>query len=711
MEKKDSGEIITISLYLFLSIFCALGLISILATGGSDGGGSRSHVLSGTATKGIIKFGIVTAVELDADGGVMAEVGTAMTDEDGNYELELNSNYSGGVVRLSVTAGTTTEMICDAFGGWGSGVSFGDSVSLANDFSMEAVVQPEGGIVNVQITPFTHMAAAIALNADTLDASAVANAVSEVNQIVGVNILETEVVDITDSTSLAGASSDAKQMALFNAAMAEILFDDTSLQDNLDDLASSFSDGIFSSGDTITITQILDAVQDTLSEAGDSSVSEYLEEEITDVGTIITVIEEQIDGGVFDPEPAGAANGPKIDQAKALITSARTFVEQIASDSEDPLDALGLDIQVAGEVLSDDAVAANQLVGDLLDQVFMYFDMHETFNIVDELDDPKTGGYDIEIGEHGTVNVVFSENTVAMEISGELSGTTRTVDIGLNIATNFTSDQLTFNSETGLLEALTSVKSGKLTISGRIAVNGDEPEPLTSLVYNSVALEITLSEEVDLDWESEESDLISKLKAVNLTGSMDIEANGASFEGDVEINMVSLKNATAEQPPVSLQKISISGQFTGSDNSTLTAGASLTIDNAASFDTVGFFESADNFLQGNLTVSTTADITGLPEASIVISVDRNTFKGFEGSITVSHGGQSFKLEAESSDVDSDTASLTLTNPDGVKLIVDLVDAEIIDGTVSVSGTQIGTVSVVNGLVLVRYNDGTFETLY
>ncbi|MHC5073992.1 MAG: hypothetical protein ACYTFE_04115, partial [Planctomycetota bacterium] len=603
MEKKDRGEIITISLYLFLSIFCALGLISILATGGSDGGGSRSHVLSGTATKGIIKFGIVTAVELDADGGVMAEVGTAMTDEDGNYELELNSNYSGGVVRLSVTAGTTTEMICDAFGGCGSGVSFGDSVSLANDFSMEAVVQPEGDIVNVQITPFTHMAAAIALNSDNLDASAVANAVSEVNQIVGVNILETEVVDITDSTSLAGASSDAKQMALFNAAMAEILFDDTSLQDNLDDLASSFNDGIFSSGDTITITQILDAVQDTLSEAGDSSVSEYLEEEITDVETIITVIEGQIDGGVFDPEPAGAADESKIDRAKALITSARTFVEQLASDSEDPLDALGLDIQVAGEVLSDDAVAANQLVGDLLDQVFMYFDMHETFNIVDELDDPKTGGYDIEIGEHGTVNVVFSENPVAMEISGELSGTTRTVDIGLNIATNFTSDQLTFNSETGLLEALTSVKSGELTISGSIAVNGDEPEPLTSLVYNSVALKITLSEEVDLDLESEESDLISKLKAVNLMGSMAIEANGASFEGDVEINMVSLKNATAEQPPVSLQKISISGQFTGSDNSTLTAGASLTIDNAASFDTVGFFESEDNFLQGNLTVS------------------------------------------------------------------------------------------------------------
>jgi hypothetical protein len=192
---------------------------------------------------------------------------------------------------------------------------------------------------------------------------------------------------------------------------------------------------------------------------------------------------------------------------------------------------------------------------------------------------------------------------------------------------------------------------------------------------------------------------------------MTIQANGASFEGDMEINMVSLKNATAEQPPVSLQKISISGEFTGSDGSTLTAGASLTIDNAASFDTVGFFESEDNFLQGNLTVSTTADIAGLPETSIVISVDRNAFKGFEGSVTVSYDGQSFKLEAESSDVDSDAASLTLTNPDGVKLIVDLVDAEIIDGTVSVSGTQIGTVSVVNGLVLVRYNDGTFETLY
>ncbi|MCW8995799.1 MAG: hypothetical protein OQK77_08285, partial [Psychromonas sp.] len=132
------------------------------------------------------------------------------------------------------------------------------------------------------------------------------------------------------------------------------------------------------------------------------------------------------------------------------------------------------------------------------------------------------------------------------------------------------------------------------------------------------------------------------------------------------------------------------------------------------------FETADNFVQGTFTVTADLNVSELPQASVVASASRTAFAGGNAQVTVSYDGSSFTIAAESDDLEAEeypTATLSITNPDGVKLSVNMSETQNGDdyelaGTVSVGGTAVGTIEETdNGLVLVRYTDGTFETLY
>ncbi len=820
--------------------------------------------LSGTAAKGIIQSGIVTAVELDASGSDVATVGTTKTDESGHYELKLGDNYTGGVVRLRISADSNTTMKCDAFDGCG-GSEFGDSVSLDSNFSLDAVVKPEADTVKVQITPLTHMAAARALSSGTVSADTIASAVSEVNQIVGVNIMENEVVDITDASSLVGASAEAKQLALFNAGLAEVLVDGN-MQTNLDELASSFEDGQFSSTDGITITEITTAVSDAAEAAvGRDDLQEVLEDEINAVEAVVAVIESATSDGVYNPEPASNTALTEVAQAKAMLTNARTFVEQIGTSFDEPMDALGLDAQTAEDVLSEDTAAMSQLLTDVIDQVFVNLDKAIP-NLMTELNSPTPGGYYVEIFDDATepnslgsvtATVSSSAEGVAISISGELTGAveggtaSRTVTLtDFKIASNITKEQLEFGvTDKNLLMAITSIDGAELTVSGTAATDAVDQTPATSITLNSVAFAVDFSsaqDSINTYTSSDEQDdaLESALSAASFMGDMSIEANGATFNGEVELKLVNFSNTLGENP-LSLQKIALDGYFI-SAKGTFSAAATLMIDNATSFDTYALidhdeklrsylnstpvtgmstadidivtaaitsietfasstafswqlrfsshsgywlevrpnngdyetvplsgmsssledsieaelstklgvtpiglnvefaiytpsdiatpavgqmqvlvdsffppYENASNFVEGTLTLTTTANAPGLAEATVVASASRTDLNGGAVAVTVTQSGQSFKLETAVTDTEAEevNGTLTLTTPDGAKLLLNLTEAEsdgayVMSGIASVNGVQVGEVSETdNGLTLIRYNDGSFESMF
>lgn len=708
--------------------------------GGSSSGGSTpatttNATLTGTAAKGIIQYGVVTAVELNANGTDGAVVGTAKTDAKGQYSLTLGDNYTGGVVRLRISAETGTKMKCDAFDGCGDGNGFGSAIDLSEGFSLDAVVQPTGSTVKAQITPLTHMAAARAVASGTVNAETVQNAISEVNSIAGVNIMENEMVDITDPTSLSSASAEAKQLALFNAGLAEVLVKgdgdlQTKLQNNIKALADSFEDGQFDNSDAVTITEITTAVKAAATDAAaNSEISGALEETIDSVNTVAEVIESQTDeNGEYNPEPSNNTGLSEIAQAKAMLTNARTFVEQIGTNFEQPLDALGIDAETAADVLSDDTAIMGALLGETLDQVFD--DISEKTTLSAQLATPGnivttlTNGTNGET-INGTITTTFATTGgISMTLNGSLSGSesegvTRTVNFtNLKIATNLTPADLKTNGN--LLEEI-SGNDVQLTLSG--SVGNDD----TSLELTNVALNITTTgftaDLTDSAPDSQDETLEAALTSASFDGEMTIKSNGATFNGDVEIKLVDLDNNVSTENPLSLQKIAVDGGFSSAKGS-FSAGASLIIDNANSIDTFAFFddsidETTNSFIQGTLTLSTTATVPDLPEASVVTSLSRANIAGGNANITVSYNGQSFKLDAASTDLDADEpeGTLTLTNPDGVKLIVNLKetkdgDTYVVGGTVFVNETQIATISETDsGVVLVRYNDGTFESLF
>ena len=118
-------------------------------------------------------------------------------------------------------------------------------------------------------------------------------------------------------------------------------------------------------------------------------------------------------------------------------------------------------------------------------------------------------------------------------------------------------------------------------------------------------------------------------------------------------------------------------------------------------------------------LSTSITVPNLPEATVVVSANRVQFSGGDASIVVSHDGQSFTLNVVSIDVEADEpeAVLTLSNSDDVELVMNLQETEeggthVLGGNVMVGDTQVGIVSETDsGVVLIRYSDGSFESLY
>jgi hypothetical protein len=832
-----------------IALAVATSLTALSGCGGSSSSDtttdkqSQSVTLSGTAAKGIIQNGIVTATELSSTGAELGAVGTAITNDKGHYELILNDRYQGGVVKLTLTAGLDTKMKCDATEGCGDD-AFGAAISLSEGFSLNAIVQPGANsqTVSVQITPFTHMATARALaKGGEINAASVAAAISEVNQIAGVNIMDNEIVDITSSESLANASDESKKLALFNAGLANLLVaGNNSVSDNIESnlakLASSFEDGQFDANDSVKIKEITTAVATALTVVKKNDViNASLTNALADTQTAIDIITNSITDGVYNPEPSGSAGVSEVAKGKALLTNARTFIETIAADFEDPIDALAVDAETVGEVLDADSAIMAELLGDAIDQTLTDLDS-KNLDFITLLDSSSTS-YSTDITNSnnekiGSITTTFSSDDtgIALTLNGTLQGE-RTVDItDMKLATNLTKDALTtsIDSQTNesLLDAI-SAQTAKVTLTGFIGNSS------TSLTLNGVELSLSAIEVVTINTRerADNSSLKTKISAASFNGDMLIQSAGASFAGDAIIELVGFTNSASEVP-LSLKKIAINGEFTSATKGSFAAGAKLIIDNASSFDTFGYFdyestayeyvsfpytlsdsesadvsaaiaeltetnwgtsnywldyygydnsyslngysltgytfpdlqaaikteaeaqfsttpesisleqfgysvygdyhqawgnvkvtfpdfESADNFVKGTISVTAKANVPELPEATVIASISRTALAGGHASIVVSYSGQSFTLGVESEEIDATEpkATLTLSNPDGVKLIVNLaekIDGKqyVVDGTVFVGQTQIGKVEETSkGIILVRYTDGTFETLY
>ena len=195
------------------------------AGGGSTSGGSTGSV-AGTAVKGILKNALVTAYELNNKGERVKPVGETRTNNEGNYTLTLNNASTEGVLDIEVKADNSTLMVCDAAscGKVGLGEEV-DGLTL-NGLTLNSIVVKEDGqdAKDVPVTAWTSMAAsrtkALAKNGNIQTAAS--QAISEVSQLAGFDVLGTKAKAVTDK-NLINLTSEEQQAAIMNAVVAEMV--------------------------------------------------------------------------------------------------------------------------------------------------------------------------------------------------------------------------------------------------------------------------------------------------------------------------------------------------------------------------------------------------------------------------------------------------------------------------------------------------------
>lgn len=814
---------------LALSVAVSAALF-LSACGGSGGGSSSSTALSGVAAKGVIQQGIVTAYEL-VEGAWVAR-GTAETNDSGQYSLNL-VNYKNGVVKLVLSAGANTRMKCDLSDC--DGVAFGQSVALGSDFALDAVLPNLATATNIPITPYTHMAAAMIeaqVKADpaAVTADAISSALSKVSALAGFDVASTRVIDITDATQLAAASDDEKIAAVRGAAIMELTSAQLSIEQVLQDLAATFADGDFDATDSVSITALVNAFETVLT---DSSLTANLGEAVK---TALEASTSQLKGQIGSDGSYTPVVNPNVGlsaeaQGKALIRDTRSFIYNIINqadkgDFDQPLDALGVNIDDAADVFDRDTAAMTEILGLGIEQMEDALANDDTLRAT--LLATGVASKQVTVSANGktlgTLTLSASNyNAVKMSLKGTLQGEQRNVAVDLAVNSNVDLAKLSENGNSSSQTSLNMLLSGSLS------------DGTTSLTIDSGSINAVLS--AGIDGESDNlGQVVTSLTLSDLVAH--IVSAGASFDGTAAFELIRSTGAVSsylyeDTANLTLKNVALSGAFVTAEKESMKASVELNLLNADTFDLLAFLNGEDefeiqlddalsdttvaalkaatnvasaggwninygmytydgthtyasstdwnswpphtesydqlaaiydpvaalksqfasipgaevryaqvlassdggaqvrgnvylpgydetdsNFLKAQLTTSfDLVNVTGLPEAKVWAKVNRDTLNGGSATLQVSWKDAaqnvSYQFRFDGVDVKAKTGNLTISNPYGVKAVFDKVNLTegSTSGAVYVAGNKVGDITTLdNGLVKIKYTDGTFETL-
>lgn len=120
-------------------------------------------------------------------------------------------------------------------------------------------------------------------------------------------------------------------------------------------------------------------------------------------------------------------------------------------------------------------------------------------------------------------------------------------------------------------------------------------------------------------------------------------------------------------------------------------------------------ETPTNFRElSDILVSFNAQLDGLPEALFEITGNKTGYDAGNGAVTIAYGGRRIELQAEYADGNT-TGTVTLTNQDGVVITYQKTDTET-NGVITYNGTKYADIETVNGITIIRYIDGYFDSL-
>ncbi len=385
---------------LTVAIATAMGITACGGGSGSSGSSSSGATVGGTASKGILIGGKVSAFLFDSAGAPQTtSIATAITDAEGKYKLKIPAAHNGKPLYIVVddNAGTATMKCdivpsCDRDGNPETTddiTSFGETFTLdAGDLELSAVLPESTASVSINITPLTTVAAAVAkstLAAGSLSVNdfnikeTVNNANSQVANRFGLtgSITAQPVIDLTNSTKVGAAvSSEALKYAALNSAIVSAVQTDAAkkIGQAVKDFAADYSENglttkaltssktdlseILASASSV-ITKVKERVTADLGESGATVVTALssLGSSIDEDKDVANAVAASDDGDKGTPSPT--ANATKLAKVKAFVEELRELgavidnsligsgesaqtVEALANNFEEQLDAAEL---------------------------------------------------------------------------------------------------------------------------------------------------------------------------------------------------------------------------------------------------------------------------------------------------------------------------------------------------------------------------------
>ncbi|PPI84205.1 hypothetical protein KEHDKFFH_09745 [Marinobacter maroccanus] len=555
-----------------------------------------------------MKNAVVTAYELDDSGERLeAPVGTTTTDSKGQYRIELNDNYEGGLVEIEITVSSETRMVCDA-SDCGT-VPKGADVQLPEDFKLNAIgkASAPGSVVSVPVTAWSTMAAKraktlIAGGKSVSDAARQAKA--EVSQVAGFDIENTVARDVND---LAGASAAEAQAAVMNAAVAELVFAGGSegVSASLDSFSEALNDGSINSEDTFTATSLSSAVKTVVetTEGLDDEAQESLNNQTAQLDAAGDSLDTSYDEDLDLDE--GATQADKIAAFQAFVTQFRSWagsIDETAAALQDETSPVSVGLDADVETVRDIFAQAG-VTGDLVSKVLDAFSQQlagtegraallnalesgEPFTAqqdwTDEEDPTASGTMDATLVFEDTESGLKATATGSVSQTG---GETREFD--LVIGTSLAQDdlELTYDAE----KVLSLLAQNNVTVSGTIGDGTGFERAVLDLVAN-LELSETIAGEVTADA------VLEKFSAIALNGSIALaNPEAASFNGEISVKAVNMTGSSfsALDEPFSPESFALSGDFTATSGRTFNLSTSLNSSSAQRFNLFTYLDYND----------------------------------------------------------------------------------------------------------------------
>lgn len=751
----------------FHKLVLPLAISAALVACGSDNKGSSAAptTVAGASSKGIIIGGNVNAYPITDTGMVDKDISLAeptTTAEDGSYSLTLNGNYvPGTAIYVEITAVDGTLMRCD-LAKCGE-KNFGEDYILASGFAMSATLpQASGSSVAVNITPLTDIASKLTLQkvaAGANPSAAAAGSNAQVASRLGITggLIDQPIVDITSADAVNGASQAALEYNLKSAAAVSAALKASttpSLEDAVANFVTQFSDGGIAdreeaNTDAVSLEELLEealALIETVKTNVDG-VDESVSSSSTSLTTAKTTAQSSSNTSPSQGDVPEDAGSEGLVASKAFVKQVRNLASAgVVSANQE---AFAEQIDLASEAVSTDSDIVAEGLGLGLNAIASAYELYLDAPDEDKPSSIEVNGITVAISESaGTVTLSVDETIVLAEtdVAIKISAADGTV-INENEPVDNTVDGTRTVSESGSATAALSVSGSAASSAVSITIN--EGSFSGALSYDSEWTETDTQSETgggySDTWDDEFT--VTNIDAkLNITLAQLNSDNNVSFTGMMALKLGELTgtevgsysnsysftdwqaNSNQEQYTETVTfdgfEISLSGEFSDDDGNAISASLAANIDNYSetctqassySFENGGDYsyecdlnETETDYAMVSLSIVFNFDIDGVDDdVKVEFNANRTGLETGEGSLKLSYGGNQLNLVYEGGN------SATLSNHNGVTMTLTETEVEeetSLSGDIKHGGTAFATISDDSGAVVIRYVDGSFETV-